>query len=67
MGQDQFKTMVWGGIKDLGLAEDEVGFKGSLTAVTELKELRPRERLRQFIEGSPEEIARELIKRLGLK
>ncbi|WP_256359213.1 hypothetical protein [Vulcanisaeta sp. JCM 14467] len=44
-----------------------MGFKGSLTAVTELKELRPRERLRQFIEGGPEEIARELIKRLGLK
>ncbi|BDR93146.1 electron transfer flavoprotein subunit beta/FixA family protein [Vulcanisaeta souniana] len=64
--QNEFKTTIWG-IKDLGIAENEVGFKGSLTAVTELRELRPRERLRQFIEGSPEEIARELIKRLGLK
>ncbi len=64
--QSEFKLTIWG-IKDLGLTEDEVGFKGSLTAVTELRELRPRERLRQFIEGSPEEIARELIKRLGLK
>lgn len=62
----EFKLTTWS-LKDLGLPEDEVGFKGSLTSVTELKELKPRERLRQFIEGSPEEIARELIKRLGLK
>ncbi|MFB6469917.1 MAG: electron transfer flavoprotein subunit beta/FixA family protein [Vulcanisaeta sp. AZ3] len=64
--QNELKLTIWG-IKDLGLTEDEVGFKGSLTSVTELKELRTRERLRQFIEGNPEEIARELIKKLGLK
>ncbi|MFP3485164.1 MAG: hypothetical protein RXO23_04205 [Vulcanisaeta sp.] len=64
--QSGFKLTVWG-IRDLGLTENEVGFKGSSTSVTELMELRPRERLRQFIEGSPEEIAKELIKRLGLR
>ncbi|MFP3216937.1 MAG: hypothetical protein RXP99_06560 [Vulcanisaeta sp.] len=64
--QSEFKLTVWG-IRDLGLTEDEVGFKGSSTSVTELMELRPRERLRQFVEGSPEEIAKELIKRLGLR
>lgn len=48
-------------IKDLGLKPEEVGFKGSATAVIGVEEARPPERLRKFIRGDPKEIAEKLL------
>ncbi len=62
--EKEFKPKIWS-LKDLGLEPDQVGFKGSGTAVVELRELKPPERARIVIEGSPEEIAKKLAEVLA--
>ncbi len=57
----EFKLKIWN-IADLGLSPDEVGFKGSATAVDTLIELKPPERLKRRITGTPDEIAEELAR-----
>lgn len=57
----EFKPKVWS-IADLGLAPEEVGFKGSATEVVGLEEIKPPERLKKVITGPPEKIAEELAK-----
>jgi len=59
----EFKLKIWS-IADLGLSPEEVGFKGSATVVDQLLELRPPERLKRVIRGSPEEVAEELARML---
>jgi electron transfer flavoprotein beta subunit len=46
---------------DLDAAPDYIGLPGSPTIVTELGAAPIRERKREFLEGSPEEIARQLL------
>lgn len=61
----EFKLKIWS-LEDLGINPEEVGFKGSATAVVGLEEVKPPERLRVKIEGSVEEVAEklaEIIKR----
>ena len=57
----EFQLKVWS-LNDIGLSPEEVGFKGSATAVVGLEEVKPPERLKKRIEGSPEEIAEELAR-----
>lgn len=57
----EFKPKVWS-IAGLGLAPEEVGFKGSATEVVGLEEIKPPERLKKVITGPPEKIAEELAK-----
>ena len=57
----EFKLTVWN-ISDLGLPPEAVGFEGSATTVVDLQEVKPPERLRKKVTGSPEEIAEELVK-----
>jgi electron transfer flavoprotein beta subunit len=57
----EFKLKTWS-IADLGLSPEEVGFKGSATTVDTLMELKPPERLRSRITGTPDEIAEELAR-----
>ncbi|PUA33809.1 MAG: hypothetical protein B9J98_02410 [Candidatus Terraquivivens tikiterensis] len=56
----EFKLKVWGK-EELGVSEEQVGIKASYTTVKELKEAKTRERKREFIKGSPEEVAERLL------
>jgi electron transfer flavoprotein beta subunit len=62
--ETEFTTTVWG-IKDLGLAPEEVGLQGSLTEVIGLNKMRVPARLGRRIEGSDEQIVAELAKLLA--
>ncbi len=57
----EFKPKVWN-IADLGLKPEEVGFSGSATSVVDLQEVKPPERMKKILTGSPEEVAEELAK-----
>jgi electron transfer flavoprotein beta subunit len=57
----EFKPKVWT-LADIGLSPEEVGFKGSATAVETLIERKPPERLKRKITGTPDEIAEELAR-----
>ena len=57
----EFKLKVWN-IGDLGLKPEEVGLKGSKTVVLDLEEVKPPERLRKILRGTPEKLAEELYK-----
>ena len=46
--------------EDIGAEGEFIGFPGSPTVVSELKEAASRERKREFLEGTPEEIAKRL-------
>jgi electron transfer flavoprotein beta subunit len=62
----EFQLTIWN-INDLDLSPEEVGLRGSTTAVVELEESRPPTRMRKKIFGSPDELAdqlAELIKEL---
>jgi electron transfer flavoprotein beta subunit len=61
--ENEFKTTVWT-LTDLGLAEDEVGLKGSRTVVEELVEGRKPERKRQFLQGTAREQADQIVRLL---
>jgi electron transfer flavoprotein beta subunit len=54
------RVTVWNAT-DLDAAPDYIGLPGSPTIVTELGAAPIRERKREFLEGSPEEIARQLL------
>lgn len=56
----EFKLKVWGK-EELGVSEEQVGIKASYTTVKELKEAKTRERKRELIKGSPEEVAERLL------
>jgi electron transfer flavoprotein beta subunit len=53
-------------INDLGLAPNEVGLAGSLTEVTGLNKMRVPTRLNRTIEGSEEEVVRQLMQLLSV-
>ncbi len=57
----EFKVPVWT-VKDLDIAETDTGMNGSYTIVDKLVESESPERLRKFIEGTPEEQSREIMK-----
>ena len=57
----EFKLTVWN-IADLGLKPEQVGMPGSATDVVDLQEVKPPERLKKKITGTPEQIAEELAK-----
>ena len=50
--------------KDVDVEQDYIGLEGSPTVVSGLREADVRDRRREFIQGSPEEIAREIAGRL---
>jgi electron transfer flavoprotein beta subunit len=50
---------------DLGADETMIGSRGSPTVVSGLQEAQVRERRREFLRGTPEEIAWDLLARLG--
>lgn len=56
-----FKIPVWT-VKDLELSESETGLNGSYTIVESLVESETPGRKRKFIEGSPEQQTKELLK-----
>ena len=53
--------VTWWSAADLGAEADCIGLVGSPTIVTGLAEASSRERKREFLEGSPEEIAAQLV------
>lgn len=55
---------VWS-CEDLGAEEEMIGVLGSPTIVTGLDQAPSHERKREFLEGSPEKIAKQLVERLG--
>ncbi len=56
----EFKVPVWT-LKDIGISENETGMNGSYTIVEKLVESESPERLRKFIEGTPETQARQIM------
>jgi len=58
---EQAQSTIWNA-RDLDADENHIGLAGSPTIVTALAEAPTRERKRQFIEGSPHEIANQLVK-----
>ncbi len=62
--ETEFKPTTWS-IKDLDLAPNQVGLEGSLTEVTGLNKMRVPTRLNRKIEGSDDEVARELARLLA--
>jgi len=56
----EFKLTVWG-MQDLGLQASQAGNEGSLTTVTELRNMRATARRSQYIEGTTEEIVSRLL------
>ncbi|MGD2252110.1 MAG: electron transfer flavoprotein subunit beta/FixA family protein [Anaerolineales bacterium] len=60
---DKAEVAVWSS-EDLGADEDLIGIPGSPTIVTGLDQAPERERKRQFLQGSPEEMARQLAELL---
>jgi electron transfer flavoprotein beta subunit len=60
---DQAEVAVWSS-EDLGADEDLIGIPGSPTIVTGLDQAPEQERKRQFLQGSPEEMARQLAELL---
>lgn len=55
----EFKLKIWNA-KDLNLDENTVGLKGSFTLVNKFIETEPPKRLREFVEGTPEEQAEKI-------
>jgi electron transfer flavoprotein beta subunit len=60
----EFKPTVWG-MQDLSLKPDEVGDRGSLTTVSELKSMRSVDRKGEFVEGETQEVASRLAQIIG--
>jgi len=58
------RVTVWGR-EDLSAEESMIGVRGSPTTISGLEEARVRERRREFLRGTPEEIARDLVRRLS--
>lgn len=56
----EYKVPVWT-VKDLDIAESDTGSSGSYTIVDKLVESESPERLRKFIEGTPEEVSKKII------
>ncbi len=61
---EEGQVTVWRA-EDLAADETMIGARGSPTIVSGLDEARVRERRREFLQGTPEEIARDLLARLG--
>lgn len=62
---EEGRVTVWGG-QDLSAEESMTGVRGSPTIISGLEEARVRERRKEFLQGTPEEIARDIVTRLGL-
>jgi electron transfer flavoprotein beta subunit len=56
----EFKMTVWN-MQDLSLQSSEVGNEGSLTTVTELKNMRSAERKNKFIDGETQQVVSKLV------
>ena len=61
--ETEFKLTIWN-LNDLNLPSDQVGLAGSLTEVTGLNKMRMPARLNRRIDGSEDDIARELARLL---
>lgn len=61
--QEEERITVWNA-KDLDVEPEYIGLAGSPTVVTGLAEAPYRERRREFLEGSPDEVAQKLAKLL---
>jgi electron transfer flavoprotein beta subunit len=62
--ETEFKLTTWN-IGDLGLAPDMVGLQGSLTEVIGLNKMRVPARQKKRVEGSDDEVAKELVRLLA--
>ncbi len=60
---EEADVAIWGR-DDLDVEDGNIGLKGSPTVVSGLREAEVRERRKEFLRGSPEEVARILAKRL---
>ncbi|NOR90470.1 MAG: electron transfer flavoprotein beta subunit/FixA family protein [Anaerolineales bacterium] len=60
---EEVDVAIWG-CDDLDVEDGYIGLTGSPTVVAGLREAEVRERRKEFLRGSPEEVARELAKRL---
>lgn len=56
----EYKVPVWT-VKDLDITENDTGMNGSYTIVDKLVESESPERLRKFIEGTPEEQSKQIM------
>ena len=60
---EEAEVVIWGH-DDVDVDDEYIGLTGSPTVVSGLREAEVRERRKEFLRGSPEEVARELAKRL---
>ena len=61
----EFKVGLWDA-RRLGISPSEAGREGSMTSVEELRAMPGRDRRRQALEGSPQEVAREIARVIRL-
>ena len=61
---EERRVTVWGA-QDLSADESMTGVRGSPTIISGLEEARVRERRKEFLQGTPEEMARDLLARLS--
>ncbi len=60
---EEAEVVIWGH-DDVDVEDGYIGMTGSPTVVSGLREAEIRERRKEFLRGSPEEVAREIAKRL---
>jgi electron transfer flavoprotein beta subunit len=60
---EEAEVVIWGH-DDVDVEDGNIGLAGSPTVVSGLREAEIRERRKEFLRGSPEEVAREIAKRL---
>lgn len=60
---EEAEVVIWGH-DDVDVEDGYIGLRGSPTVVSGLREAEVRERRKEFLRGSPEEVAKEIAKRL---